>query len=113
MITIYHNTHCAKSQDGVYFLKNLGLEFQTVDYLENNLTIDELKTIIKQLNIPLIDAIRTNTREWIEHYIDKNLSEEEMYKVVIKNQTLLNCPIVVNAEKAIIARPAEKILEIL
>jgi arsenate reductase (glutaredoxin) len=113
MITIYHNTHCAKSRDGVNFLQNLELEFQTIDYLENNLTIEELKVIIKKLNIPLIDAIRTNTREWIEHYIDKNLSDEEIYAVVAKDQTLLNCPIVANNEKAVIARPVEKIMEIL
>lgn len=113
MITIYHNSRCSKSRDGVCFLENTKQEFQIINYLENIPTKTELKELLKKLGIPAIDLVRKKETIWIENYKNKNLSEEEIIEAMIQNPKLIERPIIVNGDKAVIARPTEKINEIL
>ena len=113
MITIYHNSRCSKSRDGVCFLENTKQEFQIINYLENTPTKTELKELLKKLGIPAIDLVRKKESIWIENYKNKNLSEDEVMEAMIQNPKLIERPIIVNGDKAVIARPTEKISEIL
>ncbi len=113
MITIYHNSRCSKSRDGVCFLENTKQEFQVINYLENTPTKPELKELLKKLNIPAIDLVRKKESIWVENYKNKSLSEDEIIEAMIQNPKLIERPIIVNGNKAVIARPTEKINEIL
>ena len=113
MITIYHNPRCSKSREGLLLLENSGKEFQTVLYLENELSIKELTGIVKKLNIPPIELVRKNETLWKENYKDKTLSDSEIIRIMAENPKLIERPIVVNGNQAVIGRPSSKICEII
>lgn len=113
MITIYHNPRCSKSREGLSLLENSGKEFKTVLYIKNELSVKELTNIVKKLNISPIELVRKNESIWKENYKDKNLSDKEIIEIMVKNPKLIERPIVVNENKAVIGRPTEKINEII
>lgn len=113
MITIYHNPRCSKSRAGVEYLESKGKEFEIIKYLDQNLSEDELKDLIKKLGIEPIELVRKNEAIWKENYKDKDLSDDEIIKAMAENPKLIERPIIVNGEKAVVARPTEKIDEVL
>ena len=113
MITIYHNSRCSKSRDGVCFLEEMQQPFETVNYLENTPTKAKLKALLKKLKMAPIELVRKKEPIWIENYKGRELSDDEIIQIMVKNPILIERPIVVNGNKAIIARPIERINEIL
>lgn len=76
-------------------------------------TIEELTNIINLLNIKPIDLIRKNEVIWKENYKGKELSDKEIITAMIENPKLIERPIVINNNKAVIGRPLENIKQIL
>jgi len=113
MIKIYHNNRCSKSRCGVQALEDSGKQFEIVKYLEDVPTKSELKQIIKLLGITPIELVRKNEAIWKENFKGKTLSDDEIIEAMIANPKLIERPIVINGNKAIIGRPTEKILEII
>lgn len=113
MITIYHNPRCSKSREGLQFLEDNQLDFQTVKYLDEPLTEKELKELIKKLGIKPIELVRTKEEIWKNNYKDKDLSDKQIIDAMIENPKLIERPIVVNGDKAVIARPFSLIKNIL
>ena len=112
MITIYHNPRCSKSREGLALLEQSGEKFEVVKYLEDLISEKELKTIISKLGVKPIDLIRKNEAIWKSDYKGKELSDEQIIKAMIKNPKLIERPIIVNGNKAVIGRPKELILDI-
>ncbi|WP_396149760.1 ArsC/Spx/MgsR family protein [Flavobacterium sp.] len=113
MLTIYHNKRCSKSREGVCFLENLKIPFETIHYLEKSLTYTELETIIKKLKIKPIELVRVKEKDWIENFKGKNLTDKATIEAMLQYPKLIERPIVINEEKAVIARPSELINTIL
>ena len=113
MITIYHNPRCTKSREGLCEIENLNQPFEIRKYLDEPFTEKELKEVIKKLNIKPIELVRTKESIWIENYKGKDLSDTQIIEAMLQNPKLIERPIVVNGDKAVIARPKEKINEIL
>jgi arsenate reductase len=112
MITIYHNPRCSKSREGLALLELSGKKFEVIKYLEDIISEKELKTIISKLGIEPIDLIRKNEAIWKSDYKGKELSDEQIIKAMINNPKLIERPIIVNGNKAVIGRPKELILDI-
>jgi arsenate reductase len=112
MITIYHNPRCSKSREGLALLEQSGKKFEVTKYLEDLISEKELKTIISKLDIKPIDLIRKNEAIWKSDYKGKELSDEQIIKAMINNPKLIERPIIVNGNKAVIGRPKELILDI-
>lgn len=113
MIKIYHNNRCRKSRAGVELLETSGKDFEIVQYLEDVPSKSELKSIIKLLNIAPIELVRKNESIWKEHYKGKDLTDDEVIEAMVKNPKLIERPIVINGNKAVIGRPTERILDII
>ena len=113
MIKIYHNNRCSKSRCGIQALEKSGKEFEIVKYLEDVPTKSELKKIIKLLGITPIELVRKNEVIWKENFKGKTLSDDEIIEAMVSNPKLIERPIVINGDKAVIGRPTEKILEII
>ena len=113
MLTIYHNPRCSKSREGLQLLEELNEPFTVIKYLDTPLTKEELSEIIKKLGIKPIELVRTKEDIWKEKYVDKKLTPAQVIAALIKYPQLIERPIVINGDKAVIARPAEKIKEIL
>lgn len=113
MIKIYHNNRCSKSRCGLEILENSGKEFEIVKYLENTPSEEELKEIINLLNISPIQLVRKNEQIWKDNFKGKELSDSEVIKAMVENPKLIERPIVINGNKAVIGRPPETIKEII
>ena len=113
MITIYHNPRCRKSREGLQILLKSGNEFIIREYLKETPTSEELLSVIKLLDISPIELVRKNEIIWKEKYKGKSLSDSEVINAMIKNPKLIERPIVINDDKAVIGRPPENILQII
>lgn len=113
MIKIYHNNRCSKSRQGVALLENSGKEFEIIKYLDNTPSIDELKTILKKLEIKPIELVRKNEAIWKEKFKGKEMTDEQIVEAMINNPKLIERPIVINGNKAVIGRPIENIENII
>lgn len=113
MIKIYHNPRCSKSREGICELDEINQPYEIIKYLETPITKDELESILKKLNYKPIELVRVKESIWIEKYKGKNLSDDEIIEAMVQNPKLIERPIVINGNKAVVARPKEKIKEIL
>lgn len=113
MMKIYHNPRCKKSREELQILKESGEEFEIIDYLKKGVSFDELKSIIDLLAITPIELIRKNEAIWKEHYKGKILNDVAVISSMAKHPKLIERPIVINKEKAVIGRPPENIKQIL
>lgn len=110
MLTVYHNGECSKCQELSGLLEGKEVEYKF--YLHEPLTVEELQTLLTKLGATAIDIIRTGEQVFAEQYAGKQLSDNELLKAIIDNPILLQRPIVVNGDKAIIARPPQLVKDI-
>ena len=113
MIQIFHNSRCSKSRQCLSLIENSGKKFEVIKYLENPPTITELTEIISKLGIDPIELVRKKEKIWIEEFKNKTFSSQELIEIMVKNPILIERPIVINGEKAVVARPIEKAIEII
>ena len=110
---IYHNPRCSKSRQTLEIIKKTKKEFEIVEYLKDILSISELELIIEKLGITAVELVRKNELIWKEKYKGKNLSNKEIIQAMIENPKIMERPIVVNGEKAVLGRPPENVLKII
>ena len=113
MLTIYHNPRCSKSRGCNVMLQNLGKEVKVINYTKDLFTETTLKKLVDLLKIKPIDLVRTNEKDWKENYKGKDLSDAEVIKAMVTHYKLIQRPIVVNGNKAVIGRPLEAVNDIL
>lgn len=113
MIKILHNPRCGKSREGIAILEEIGEPFEIVKYLDNPLNEKELSLLIKELKCAPMDLVRQKEKIWIEQFKGKSLSDTEITKAIAENPILMERPIVITKNKAVIGRPPQKIIEFL
>ena len=110
---IYHNPRCTKSRQGLSLLEELNQKFEVIEYLKKPSSFDELASIIKLLNIAPIELVRKNEQIWKDTFKEKTLTDTEIIQAMVDFPKLIERPIVVNNNKAVIGRPTELIKSIL
>jgi len=113
MIKIYHNNRCRKSREGLEILNNSGKPFTIINYLVDVPSEEEIKKILRLLNITAINLVRTNEAIWKSDYKGKDLTETEIIAAMVQNPKLIERPIVINGNTAAIGRPPENIKKII
>ena len=113
MIQIYHNPKCSKSRCGLELLKDSGKEYQIVDYLKKGISKEELKNLLTKLQMSPIELVRTKENIWKEQFKGKMLTDDEVIEAMIQYPQLIERPIVIVGDKAVIGRPTERIKEII
>ncbi len=109
----FHNPRCSKSREGLNYLNEKGITPMIVKYLDTPLNSQEIKQLLEKLGIKPIDLIRKNEDIYKKEIKGKDFSDEELIEAMANNPKLIERPIVINDTKAVIARPAEKMDEIL
>ena len=113
MITIWHNNRCSKSREAKAILEESGLEFDVFEYLKNDFSKEELLRLMAQLKISDIkDMLRHKETEYKELNI-ANKSQNEILELVVQNPKLVERPIIIKDNKAVIARPMENLTNLL
>lgn len=110
---IYHNSNCSKSRCSYELLKESGVTFETVEYLRNPLTKVELTKLLIKLNISAENLIRRGETDYIKNFKGKKLSELEWIDAMVKYPKLIERPIIVKGNKAVIGRPIEKVIQLI
>ncbi|HIO26255.1 MAG TPA: arsenate reductase (glutaredoxin) [Flavobacteriaceae bacterium] len=113
MIKIYHNPRCSKSREGLQILEESGKDFLIVKYLDIPMKKEEIKKVLELLDISAEELVRKNEKIRKENYKGKDLSEDEIITAMHENPKLIERPIVVNNDKAVIGRPPEKIKDLI
>ena len=109
---IYHNPRCSKSRETLSILKDNGIEAEIIEYLKDTPTEKELKTLLNQLQLNAVDILRKGESIFKEEYKGKDLTNEEWIEAMVKHPKLIERPIVVKGNKAILGRPPQKVLEL-
>lgn len=111
-IEIWHNSSCSKSGCALEYLHEQGIEVEIFDYLNAPLTVEKLSGILKKLNISAFDLLRKNEANFEAEWQSENKTEEDWIKLMVQERNLIERPIVVKGNKAIIARPLQRIHEL-
>jgi arsenate reductase len=109
MIQIYHNSRCGKSRNCLAFVEKSEKEFEIINYLTNPPSFEELSAIIQKLNIKPIELVRQKEKIWIENFKDQEMNDEQIIQTLISNPILIERPIVINGNTAIIGRELDKV----
>ena len=110
---IYHNPRCTKSRQTLELIRKAGKDPEVIEYLKDPPTTAELETIILKLGIKPAELLRKNETFFKENYRGKSLSDKEWIKIMTENPILIERPIVVEGNKAVIGRPPENVFNIL
>ena len=113
MIQIYHNPRCKKSREGVAFLEDAQIDFEIIKYLETPPNSKEVKDLLKKLSYTPIQLVRKNEAVWKENFKGKEMSDNEIIHALANFPKLIERPIVVYKNKAVVARPTGAIQELL
>lgn len=113
MVTIWHNNRCGKSREALRILEEKGIKPQVVRYLDTPPSEGEIRGVLKKAGIGAHDLIRTGEEIYKTLYKGKNLTEAEWIKAMTEHPILIERPVVIHGNKAVIARPPEKVSEIL
>lgn len=109
MIQIYHNPRCGKSRNCLALLDDSGQEYEIVKYLEQPPTYAELVSLLKKLNKEPLELVRQKEKIWVENFRDKALTDDEIINAMSENPILIERPIVIKGDKAIIGRELDKV----
>ncbi|WGD34410.1 ArsC/Spx/MgsR family protein [Olleya sp. YS] len=118
MIVIYHNPESSDSNTCLEILETHKHDHEVIKYQEKPLDKEKLIKIIKVLNVKPKTLIRKESKIWIEHF--KHLeddghifNDDSLIDIMIEYQDLIERPIVINGEKAVIGKPAKRIFDII
>lgn len=112
MITIYHNPNCSKSRESLKLISESDNEVEVIEYLKNPPTMELLQKLSKLLGLKPSEFVRKKDSIIKEENIDLS-SEEKVLEAMSKYPKIIERPIIVNGEKAVIGRPPEKVKEII
>jgi arsenate reductase len=113
-ITIYHNPSCSKSRETLQILEQHMIQPKIIEYLDTPPSKNELIGIIQKLGLPPVELLCTSEKVYMEANFQTDLmSDDEIIDAITKHPSLLQRPIVVCKNKAIIGRPPIKVLDII
>lgn len=111
-VAIYHNPRCSNSRSALALLEGKGLKPIVIEYLKNPPSAVELRDLLAKLGMKPRDLIRTKEPVYAALGLDDaTLSDDALIKAMVENPILIQRPIVVRGEKAIVGRPPETVLD--
>jgi arsenate reductase (glutaredoxin) len=110
---IYHNPRCRKSRETLQLLQEKGVQPETRLYLEDNPNKKELEEVVRKLGIPAEKLVRKSEAIFKEKYKGRISSEREYIQAMVDDPKLIERPIVIEGNRAVIGRPPESVLALL
>ena len=111
MKTIWHNPRCSKSRTALNLLKDTSVDVNVFHYL-NEITYEDLMSVIEKLSIPVIELVRTNEKIFRASGLSRTSKDELLIEAMLQNPILIERPIIISDDKAVIGRPPERALEL-
>ncbi|MAY40050.1 MULTISPECIES: arsenate reductase (glutaredoxin) [Spongiibacter] len=112
--TLYHNPRCSKSRQTLQLLEERGIAPEIVLYLENSPDAETLRGLLSKLGISARQLLRKGEAEYKERGLaDESLSEAALIQAMVDAPKLIERPIVVRGDRAVLGRPPENALELI
>lgn len=112
-VIIYHNGECSKSNGALEILQEQNIPHEVRWYMTDTLSKDEIKSLLNKLNIPPSKLVRKNETLYKETYADRGICEGEWLTILAENPVLIERPVVTLGNRAVLARPTEKIFDLI
>ena len=114
VIRIYQKPTCSKCRATLGILEECAVEFDSINYYETPLTVEELRGLINKLGISPRDLMRKGEQIYRDLGLgERELSDDELIKLMVENPDLMERPIVVQGDKAVLGRPPENVKKLL
>lgn len=110
---IYHNPRCTKSRETLAMIESSDQKVEVIEYLQTPPTARELQEILGKLGMKAEQIVRTNEDIYKEKFKGKTMSESDWISALVKNPILIERPIVVKGNKAVLGRPPENVKALL
>lgn len=111
--TVYNNARCSTCRTTLGILQEKGVEVDAIEYLNEPPTKETLQKLLAMLGIRACDLVRKKEAVYKEKYEGRTLSHEECLQAMVDDPVLIERPIVVVGNRAILGRPPEKVLELI
>ena len=112
-VVIYHNARCSKSRATCQLIAERGVPATVINYLETPPSREVLRALLAKLGMAAADLVRRSEPAYQDLYAGRTLSEDEWIAALATHPILIERPIVVCGQRAVIGRPPEKALELL
>jgi len=113
VMKIYHNPRCAQSRAGLKYIEKKGFDLEVIKYLTEGITKEELIQIVEKTGLKPAELVRKQEPLYKSEFKGKNITDEEWIEILVRYPQLLQRPIIVNGEKAVVANPPEEVEKIL
>ena len=113
MIVIYHNPGSPNSRECLEILETKKADYKVVKYLDEPLTVEKLTKVVKLLDLKPIEIVRQQEKIWKDNFKDMIINDDDLIELLIEYPTLIERPIVINGDKAVIGKPPKKIIDLL
>ena len=110
--TIWHNPRCAKSRTALKLLNDWSIDARVFYYLNEIINYEDLMSIVKKLSIPTIELVRTNEKIFRALGLSRSSKDKVLIQAMLQNPILIERPLVISGERAVIGRPPERDLEL-
>lgn len=108
-LRIYHNARCSKSRSACALVAEAGVAVEVIPYLDAPLTAPELQDLLRKLGMRPSELLRRGEALFTERYGGRELTEEEAFAALLAHPILMERPIAVRGERAVVARPPERV----
>ena len=110
---LYHNPRCSKSRAAKQLLEERGIAFRVVEYLETPPTRADLEGLARRLGRPVSEWVRRGEDAYEAAGLGADSSDDELLDAIAAHPVLLERPLLVCGERAVVGRPPERVLELL
>jgi len=110
---IWHNPRCSKSRQTLEILIDKKIEVEVVKYLEFTPSVSDIKDVLKKLGIGARELMRTKEDEYKSLDLKNETNEDKLIEAMASHPKLIERPIVIKGDKAVLGRPPEKVLELI
>ena len=112
-ITVYEKPTCTTCRNLAELLRENGIEYERVNYFIDELTEEKLRALLRKANLSPLEVLRKKEPLFKELNISEDMPSEKIIKLVIENPSLLQRPIVEVGDRAVLARPVERALDLI
>jgi arsenate reductase len=112
-LIVYEKPTCTTCRKLFALLTERGIDAERIDYHVTGLTEDEIRDLLAKAGAGPRDVLRAREPAYAEHVAGRNLTDDELIALMAEHPELVQRPIVVRGDRAVLARPVERVLELL
>ena len=111
---IFHNSRCSKSRQALRILQDNNCDIEIINYLEIELDVSLIMDVLQKLSLKPRDILRTSEQDYKDNNLkEDDLSDDDLIEYMIKYPKLIERPIVIKGNKAVLGRPPENVFELI